>query len=213
MNKILICSFLFCNVFLVDNIINVYASISDDFIHTIILQFKRFKQIKMQNSKMHIRHCLLYEFQMGHKTTQATSNICRALGPGTVSQPMAHRWFKRFSSGNFDLQDEPRSERSDKLVLDGLKEMVERDPRQSTRCLASILGCSHTTIEGRLHEMGYRSMLGGWVPHDLTWCQQNQRIDICTNLLSLRRTYQWLNHIIAGDEKWVHYTNIIERRQ
>ena len=61
--------------------------------------------------------------------------------------------------------------------------------------------------------MGYRSMLGGWVPHDLTLSQQNQRIDICTNLLSLRRTYQWLDHIITGDEKWVLYTNIIERRQ
>ena len=150
---------------------------------------------------------------MGHSTTQAIYNICRALGPGTTSQPMAHRWFKRFSSENFDLQDEPKSERSDKLVLDGLKEMVERDTRQSTCCLASILGCSHTTIEGRLNEMGYRSMLGGWVPHDLTWSQQNQQMDICTNLLSLRRTYQWLDHIITGDEKWVHYTNIIERRQ
>ena len=103
MNKILICSFLFCNVLLVNNIINVYASISEDFIHTIILQFKCFKQIKIQNSKIHIRHCLLYEFQMGHSTTQATYNICRALGPGSVSQPMAHRWFKRFSPGNSDL--------------------------------------------------------------------------------------------------------------
>lgn len=167
----------------------------------------------MQNSKIHIRHCLLYEFQLGHSATQATSNICRALGPGSISQPTAHRWFKRFSLGNFDLQDEPRSERSDKLVLDGLKELVEKDPRQTTRCLASILGCSHTTIENRLHELGYRSMLSGWVPHDLTWSQQNQRIDICTNLLSLRRTNQWLDHIITGDEKWVLYTNIKERRQ
>ena len=125
----------------------MYASISDDFIHTIILQFKRFKKL---NSKIHIRHCLLYEFQLGHSATQATSNICRALGPGTISQPTVHRWFKRFSSRNFDLEDEPRSERSDKLVLDGLKELVERDPRQTTRCMASTFGCSHTTIEGRL---------------------------------------------------------------
>ena len=167
----------------------------------------------MKNSKIHIRHCLLYEFQLGHSASQATSNICRALGPGTISQPTAHRWFKRFSSQNYDLEDEPRSERSDKLVLDGLKELVERDPRQTIRCLASTFGCSHTTIERRLSEMGYRSMLGGWVPHDLTWSQQNQRIDICTNLLSLRRTYQWIDHLITGDEKWILYTNITKRLQ
>lgn len=167
----------------------------------------------MEKSKNHIRHCLLYEFQLGHSATEAAANVCRAIAPGIISQATAYRWFKRFAEKNYDLDDDTRSERSDKMDLTGLKDLLEADPRQTTRCLASALGCSHTTIEKRLNEFGYRSMLGAWVPHDLTSSQQYQRDDICTSLLSLKRTHDWLDHIITGDEKWVLYINNTRKRQ
>ena len=66
------------------------------------------------------------------------------------------------------MEDEPHSERDTELNLDKLIELVESDPRQTTRCLASALGCAHSTIELQLNQFGYCSKLGVWVPHDLS---------------------------------------------
>lgn len=167
----------------------------------------------MEKSKIHIRHCLLFEFQLGHSASEAATNICRAIGPGTMSQATAYRWFKRFAEKNYELENEPRSERSDKKDFEVLKELVDADPYQTTRELANVLGCSHSTIENRLNEFGYRSLLGAWVPHNLSTVQKSQRVDLCMFLLQMRRNYQWLDHLITGDEKWVVYINTTRRRQ
>ncbi len=37
---------------------------------------------------------------------------------------------------------------------DFLKQLIEEDPRLTTRCLAEQLGCSHTTVEKHLKELG-----------------------------------------------------------
>ena len=167
----------------------------------------------MEKSKEHLRHCLLYEYQMGHSAAGASRNICSALGQGVVSQATAYRWFERFDQGDYSLEDEPHSGRDTELNLDKLIELVESDPRQTTRCLASALGCAHSTIELHLNQFGYRSKLGVWVPHDLSQHQLSQRADICMNLLSLRRTFNWLDNLITGDEKWVLYINTTRKRQ
>jgi histone-lysine N-methyltransferase SETMAR len=167
----------------------------------------------MQKSKIHIRHCLLFEYQLGHSASEAATNICRAVGPGTTSQATAYRWFKRFAEKNYELENEPRSERSDKMDLEALKKLVDEDPYQTTRNLGSALGYSHTTIENYLKELGYRSLLGAWVPHDLNTAQKSQRTDLCMFLLGMRRNHQWLDRLITGDEKWIVYANSTRRRQ
>ena len=61
--------------------------------------------------------------------------------------------------------------------------------------------------------MGLVPKLGVWVPHELTPSQFNQRVDTCMSLLSLKGTFNWLDHLITGDEKWVLYTNYSRKRQ
>lgn len=167
----------------------------------------------MEKSKVHIRHCLLYEYQKGVSSREAARNINRVIGSGSISFATASRWFDEFDEKNFELKDKPRSGRPVEVDLARLEELVESDPRQSTRCLASTLGCSHTTIENHLHQLGFDSKLGVWVPHDLTQNQLNQRLDTCTHLLSYRRTKNWLDHLVTGDEKWVLYINYSNNSQ
>ncbi len=167
----------------------------------------------MEKSKVHIRHCLLYEYQLGHTAIEGTRNICAAIGDGSVSKTTAYDWFNRFKKNNYDLEDGPRSGRPNEVNIEALKDLVEGDPRLTTRCIATTLGCHHSTVEYHLHQLGFVLKLGVWVPHELTAKQLAERADTCMNLLCLKRTYQWLDHLITGDEKWVLYTNYTRKRQ
>ena len=88
-----------------------------------------------------------------------------------------------------------------------------KDPTLTTRNVAHTFGCSHTRVQYHFKELRLVSKLGEWIPHDLTQMQLKKRVDICQQLLYSRRTYNWLDNLITGDEKWVLYTNTTRKRQ
>ena len=45
---------------------------------------------KMLNPKEHIRHFLLYEYQLGNSAIDAARNICRAIGHDVISTATAY---------------------------------------------------------------------------------------------------------------------------
>jgi len=56
-----------------------------------------------------IRVCLLCEFKLGTEVAQTARNICKTFGENTVNNHTAQNWFKKFSSDDETLEDEPRS--------------------------------------------------------------------------------------------------------
>jgi transposase len=111
-------------------------------------------EVEMNISRRELRVLLLHEFRLGRKATEATSNICSTMGKGAVSVRTAQHWFHRFKDSNFELDDLPHTGRPLQVDMDGLKQLIEEDPRLTTRCLAERLGCSHVTVETYLHELG-----------------------------------------------------------
>ena len=91
------------------------------------------------------------------------------------------------------------------MDVDVLKQLIEEDPRLTTLCLAERLGCSHTTVETHLSELGKTWKYGVWIPHELSSHQLQLRVDTCMALMTSHRNYQWLDNLITGDEKWVLY--------
>ena len=109
---------------------------------------------KMNLSRREIHILLLHEFRLGHKATEAANNICSTMGGDVLSIRMAQHWFNRFRNGNLELDDLPRPGRPLEVDVDLLQQLIEQDPRLTSRCLAEQLRCSHTAVEKHLIELG-----------------------------------------------------------
>ena len=94
-----------------------------------------------------------------------------------------------------------------------LQQLVESNSRPTTYEMAAFLGCDHSTILRHLGRLGKVPKLGCWVPHKLSQRDRDQRLEMCTFLLSYHRTTAWLDSIITGDKKWVMYANFKHKRQ
>ena len=77
---------------------------------------------------MHIRHCMLYEFHLENNANAAASNICAALGEGTVADRTYRDWFKRFRETGTSLEDRPRFERPLHSDIERIKVLIEDNP-------------------------------------------------------------------------------------
>jgi len=156
---------------------------------------------------------LLFEHQSGHSAAEAYRNICHALGQEAVTKRTCDNWFHRFNTGDYSLDDLPRSGRPLEVDIEALRNLVESDPRQTTRSMANTLGCSHAAIEKHLHSMGKVLKIGSWVPHQLSQKDLDRRAEACTILLSKSRRFDWLDQVVTGDEKWCLYVNHTRKRQ
>ena len=162
---------------------------------------------------MHIRHALLYEFELGHSAAEAHRNIAIAIDPDAISDPACRFWFRRFRAGDYNLEDHPRTGRPLEVDLGRVRTLIEANPYETTRSLALTLGCSKSTIKNVLHTLDKVPKLGQWIPHQLSDVDCRHRVDCCVQLLSKSRHFKWLDNMITGDEKWCLYVNHTRKRQ
>lgn len=168
---------------------------------------------KFHPDKVHQRHALLFLFHSDLSAAEAHRRLQQAYGADALSYETCRRRFDRFQQGNYTIDDEVRSGRPMEMDVDVLKDLVESDPHLTTRDMSAQLGFTHSTIEAGLRKLGKVQKLGRWVPHELTQNDRDRRIDCCYNLLSLKRTFNWLRDLITGDEKWIQFSNVTRRPQ
>ncbi|RLU15553.1 hypothetical protein DMN91_012547 [Ooceraea biroi] len=98
----------------------------------------------MEKSK--IRVVYEHEFRRGTTVSETARNINAVFGEGSTTKATVGDWFKNFRDGAFSLANEPRGRPKTKVDNDHLRAVVESDPSQSTRGLASIFNVSIPTI-------------------------------------------------------------------
>ena len=148
-----------------------------------------------------IRACLLYEFKLGTKAAEACCKICAAFGEGTIAERTGQKWFKKFSSGNENLEDEPRSGRPSIKNNKDIKLEIEQDSSQTCQDLAFRFNVSDETICLHLHQLGKCWKLSKWVPYELSETNKLQRLTICSSSLSHHNLVPFFDWMLTCDEK------------
>ncbi|RLU25463.1 hypothetical protein DMN91_001619 [Ooceraea biroi] len=99
--------------------------------------------------------------------SETARNINAVFGEGSTTKATVGNWFKNFRDGDFSLANEPRGRPKTKVDNDHLRAVVESDPSQSTRELASIFNVSIPTILVHLAAIDVEELLGKPVQTEL----------------------------------------------
>lgn len=166
----------------------------------------------MESDKQHFRHILLFYYRKGKNAVQARKKLTDVYGEGVLTVRQCQNWFAKFRSGNFDVEDAPRSGRPVEADKDAIKALVDVNRRITTREIGLRLNLSNSTVYDHLKGLGLSSKLDVWVPHVLTERNLCRRIDVCDSLLKRHENDPFLKRIITGDEKWVVYNNVKRKR-
>ncbi|CAF1455918.1 unnamed protein product [Adineta ricciae] len=164
------------------------------------------------DNHVHIRHIMLYHFEKGHTAAEAWRDLNELFGQGTIGERQVRRWFESFKSGNTSLEDEEGRGRLSNFDDQALLQAVEGDESLITRMLAEQFNCDHSTIVRRLRDLGKVWKLAGWVPHELSDHNKTERVRIFNQLLQRNDQNPFLQFFVTGDESWLLFKNVKERR-
>ena len=70
---------------------------------------------RVWSTNEHFRHILLYYFRKGKKAAQVAKKLRDVYGDEALKGRQCQNWFRKFRSGDFSLQDEPRSGRPNEV--------------------------------------------------------------------------------------------------
>ncbi|CAF3604311.1 unnamed protein product [Rotaria socialis] len=162
----------------------------------------------MTLEKIQLRVLILYCWKRRVSTRDAAKKICDTEGEGTAHYTTVSRWYKRFDSGDLNLEDQPRSGRPSTLGNADLQAALEDEPSSSSRELASILGASsHQTVLNLLHQMDFVHKKPRQDPYELTEAQAKHHVEVCRQLLENPLDDRFSKPIVTSDEKWVYLVN------
>lgn len=158
------------------------------------------------------RRILLQEYRSGHSAGEAYRTTVQILGHDAPSRKTCYNWYARFKNEDFSCTDGRRPGRpkfaNSSLVLGAL----EQEPDSSVRELSRQTAIPKSTVHRLLIAAGKKAKMPAIVPHDLSAEQLRARVQICEKLLCRRRTFAWLDQIVAMDEKWMSYDNSAPKR-
>ncbi|GAB1861621.1 SETMR methyltransferase [Camponotus japonicus] len=92
----------------------------------------------MESEKQHFRHILLFYYRKGKNAVQARKKLSDVYGD-VLTERQCQNWFAKFRSGNFDVEDAPRSRRPVKADEDTIKALIDANRRITTREIAERL--------------------------------------------------------------------------
>ena len=122
------------------------------------------------------------------------------------------KWFVKFHAGDFSLDDAPGSVRTVEVDSDQNETLTENNQCYTMWEIAVIPKISKSSVENHLHQLGYVHHFDVWVSHKLSKKNLLDRISTCKSLLKHNENVPFLKQNVTGDEKWILYNNVEQKR-
>ncbi|UYV74174.1 hypothetical protein LAZ67_11002320, partial [Cordylochernes scorpioides] len=171
-----------------------------------VLDRLRFLPIKKMDQRTCIKFCVKNEI----KCADAFRMLTVAYGEATLDRSIVYRWYKMFSEGREDVNDEERAGRPSTSTTDEKINEVEKmilanrriTVREVTEDLKISIGSCHSIF---INDLGMRRVAAKFVPKLLNCDQKQHRMNIANEMLdSVRGDPNLLQRVITGDEAWVY---------
>ncbi|UYV77541.1 hypothetical protein LAZ67_15001423, partial [Cordylochernes scorpioides] len=160
----------------------------------------------------HLREVLLFAFNWKKSATEAHRMLEEVHGDHSLSKSQCYRWLKKFQSGDFELDNEPRGKPHQKFEDAELQALLDDDSTQTQEKLAKQLQVSQGSVSLRLNSLRMTQKLSRKVPHELSERQQERRLVTCEGLLARHEKKSFLNRIVTSDEKSIHFSNSMRQK-
>lgn len=165
------------------------------------------------------RTCIKFCVKNEIKCADAFRMLTVAYGEATLDRSNVYRWYKMFSEGREDVNDEeragrPSTSRTDEKINE-VEKMVLANRRITVREVAEDLnisiGSCHSIF---INDLGMRRVAAKFVPKLLNCDQKQQRMNNANEMLnSVRDDQNLLQRVITGDESWVYGYDVETKAQ
>ncbi|GBP37932.1 Mariner Mos1 transposase [Eumeta japonica] len=144
---------------------------------------------------------------MGKTAAESHRILLGVYDEHALAEQTCRKWFARFKSGDFELDDKEQPGPPKKFEDEELQGLLDIDLCQTLQELATSLAVDLSMAGKRLKTMGIIQKQGYWVPYKLKLRDIDRRFLTCELLLERQKRKGFLHQIVTGDEKWIHYDN------
>ncbi|UYV75234.1 hypothetical protein LAZ67_12003040 [Cordylochernes scorpioides] len=169
--------------------------------------------------KMDQRTCIKFCVKNEIKCADAFRMLTVAYGKATLDRSNVYRWYKMFSEGREDVNDEEHAGRPSTSTTDEkineVEKMILANRRITVREVAEDLNISIGSFHSIfINDLGMRRVAAKFVPKLLNCDQKQHRMNIANEMLdSVRDDPNLLQRVITGDEAWVYGYDVETKAQ
>ncbi|UYV79244.1 hypothetical protein LAZ67_17001721 [Cordylochernes scorpioides] len=165
------------------------------------------------------RTCIKFCVKNEIKCADAFRMLTVEYGEATLNRSNVYRWYKMFSEGREDVNDEERVGRPSTSTTDEkineVEKMILANRRITVRKVSEDLnisiGSCHSIF---INDLGMRRVAAKFVPKLLNCDQKQHRMNIANEMLdSVRDDPNLLQRDITGDESWVYGYDVETKAQ
>lgn len=174
---------------------------------------------KQSISDIDQRIYIKFAFQLGKSGKAIERELKQVLGRAALPYSTITRWMRAFQDGRTDVEEarggahhvHPDADERIELV----KEKLRDNRSWSLTELSLETSIPYSTVRDIIEaKLGYRKILGHWIPHELTEDQKIFRVNASRdNVLRFRRHPKLLDRTLAIDESWIPMSSTATRDQ